>query len=101
MGFAKGVIAFIGTAFIAAVVAYSVSAPRNFESSMNEEMPSLGGKSINQAVKEAKAEAKREQCETFTELASEAWDRAVENDSLDRDASKIEKLDRQADRYCD
>lgn len=100
MDLGKGVIGFLGVAFIAAGVAYTVSAPRNVDNFMNQELASLDGKSPNQVMLEAKVEADRAQCETFSELAAEAWDRAVENESLERDSSKIEELDRQVERYC-
>lgn len=100
MDLGKGLIGFIGVAFIAAVVAYSVSAPRNAENMMDQEMASLDGKSINQSIADSKAEVRAEQCERFSAMAAEAWDRAVENDTTDRDAMKIDELDRQVERFC-
>lgn len=100
MNLAKGLAGAVGTAFIAAVVAFSVSAPRNVDNMMDQELSSLDGKSINQSIAESKAEARADQCERFTAMASEAWDRAVENGTTDRDAGNIDHLDRQVERFC-
>lgn len=100
MNIAKAGLGLVGTVVIAGWVAYSVSAPRNLDNAMNQEMTSLGGKSINQAMAETQAEVRAEQCERFSQMASEAWDRAVENETLDRDSAKIDELDRQAERFC-
>lgn len=100
MNIAKAGLGLVGTVVIAGWVAYSVSAPRNLDNAMNQEMTSLGGESINQAMAETQAEVRAEQCERFSQMASEAWDRAVENETLDRDSAKIDELDRQAERFC-
>ncbi len=101
MDLGRGIAGFVGVAFIAAVVAFSVSAPRNADDMMNQEMASLGGKSINQTMAETQAEARADQCERFSQLASDAWDKAVNNDTLERDTAKIEEMDRQAERFCE
>ncbi len=100
MDLGKGIIGIIGVAFIAATVAYSVSAPRNVDNMMDQEMASLDGKSINESMADSKAEVRAEQCERYSAAAAEAWDRAVENETIDRDAIRIDELDRQVERFC-
>lgn len=96
----KAIISIASTVAIAAVVAYGVSAPRNFENAMNQEMDALGGQSINEHVAEVRAEVRSEQCERLTRMAQEAWDHAVEQGTADRDALRLEEMDRQAERFC-
>ena len=100
MHLGQGIAGFLGVAFIAGTVAYSVSAPRNVDNMMNQEMASLDGKSINQAMADAKDEVRAEQCEQYSLAASETWDHAVENETLDRDTARINELDRQVERFC-
>ena len=100
MDIVKAGLGLVGTAAIAGWVAFSVSAPRNAENMMNQEMASLDGKSINETIADSKAEVRAEQCARFSAMAAEAWDRAVENDTTDRDATRIDELDRQVERFC-
>lgn len=100
MGIIKGLVGFAATVGIAASVAYSVSAPRNVDAMMNQPNPALGGKSINQELAETQARVRSDQCERFTEMANEAWDRAIEQGTSDRDAARLDEMDRQAERYC-
>lgn len=100
MNLVKGLAGAVGTAFIAGVVAFSVSAPRNVDNMMDQELSSLDGKSINQSIAESKAEVRADQCERYSALAAEAWDRAVENGTTDRDAAQIERLDQQVELFC-
>ena len=101
MNFGKGLIGLLATVGIAAVVAYGVSAPRNVDNVMNQDMAALGGQSINEHVAQAQAEANRQQCETFTRLAQEAWDRSVDQGTEDRDAETLDELDRKAAQFCE
>lgn len=96
----RAIISIASTVAIAAVVAYGVSAPRNVNNAMNEEMDALGGQSINQHVAEMRAEARSEQCERLTRMAQEAWDQAVERGTADRDALRLDEMDRQAESFC-
>lgn len=96
----KALVGIAGTAVIAGWVAFAVSAPRNVDNAMNQPMEQLGGSSINQTIKETQAEVRADQCERFTVMAQKAWDRAVEQGTLDRDADKLEEYDRQRDRFC-
>lgn len=96
----KAVISIASTVAIAAVVAYGVSAPRNVNNAMNQELDALGGQSINQHVAEVRAEVRSEQCERLTRIAQESWDQAVERGTADRDALRLEEMDRQAERFC-
>lgn len=98
---AKAILGLVGTVAIAGWVAYSVSAPRNFENAMNEPMESLGGSTIAESVEKAQAEARQAQCEEIRARANEAWDRAIENGTADRDAERLDELYREVGRYCD
>lgn len=100
MGIIKGLVGLAATAAIAASVAYSVSAPRNFENMMNDPNPALGGKSINQQVAESQAQVRSEQCEQLSRMAKDAWDRAIDQGTADRDAARLDEMDRQAERFC-
>jgi hypothetical protein len=96
MDIVKGALGLAGTVAIAGWVAYSVSAPRNVDNYMNQEMEALDGKSINQAMAESKAEADAVQCEQFKRLAEEEWNRSVEQN---READ-MAHLDAQIARFC-
>lgn len=96
MDIVKGALGLAGTVAIAGWVAYSVSAPRNVDNYMDQEMEALDGKSINQAMAESKAEADAVQCEQFKRLAEEEWDRSVEQN---READ-MAHLDAQIARFC-
>ncbi len=100
MNLAKGMMGLASTVFIAAVVAYAVSAPRNVDSVLNQDLAGLDGQSINEHIAQAKSDADQQQCETFSRLASEAWDRAQEQGTIDRDADTIAELDANVERYC-
>lgn len=100
MSIGRGIAALAGTVAIAAVVAYAVSAPRNVDNFMNAEQTSLDGKSINETVAEAQAEANRQQCEQYTRMAEDAWNRALEQGTADRDAARLDELDSQVARFC-
>ncbi|OZA94819.1 hypothetical protein U4960_05000 [Altererythrobacter sp. H2] len=100
MNIIKGLVGLAATAWIAAAVAYSVSAPRNVEDAMNQPMDSLGGQSINQQVAATQAEVRRDQCERFTQMAQEAWDQAIDQGTADRDAARLDEMDRQAENFC-
>ena len=90
----------VGTAVIAGWVAYSVSAPRNADAYMNQEMESLDGKSINQVLVEEKDKAWAMHCETYQDMAQKQWDRSIANGTQAEDADRIAELDRQVERYC-
>lgn len=96
MDIVKGALGLAGTVAIAGWVAYSVSAPRNVDNYMDQEMEALDGKSINQAMAESKAEADAVQCEQFKRLAEEEWNRSVEQN---READ-MAHLDAQVARFC-
>ena len=66
----KGVIGLVATVAIAAVVAYGVSAPRNVDAVMNQDMAALGGRSMNDHMAEAYTKAADERCAKFTEMAA-------------------------------
>lgn len=100
MSIIKAILGLVATVWIAAAVAYSVSAPRSVEAVMDQPNPALGGKSINQQVAETQAQVRSDQCERFTRMAQDAWDRAIEQGTTDRDAANLDELDRQAERYC-
>lgn len=100
MSVVKGLVGLVATAWIAAAVAYSVSAPRNVEDAMNQPMASLGGQSINHQVAATQAEVRREQCARHTQMAQEAWDRAIEQGTADRDAARLDEMDRMAEKFC-
>ena len=90
----------VGTAVIAGWVAYSVSAPRNADAYMNQEMESLDGKSINQVMVEEKDKSWAMHCERYQDLAQKQWDRSIANGTQEADADKIDELDRQVERFC-
>ena len=71
----KAILGLLGTIVIAGWVAYAVSAPRNVDNAMNQPMESLGGSSINEKISEAQEEARNAQCEQYSALANDAWDR--------------------------
>lgn len=96
----KGLVGLVATVGIAAVVAYSVSAPRNVDNFLNQEMESLDGKSINEQIAETQAEVAAEQCVAYTRRAEEAWDRAMDQGTVDRDAATLDELDAAAARFC-
>jgi hypothetical protein len=100
MSMLRAIVGLGGTIVIAAWVAYAVSAPRTADDFMNQEMASLDGKSINETVAEARADANAMQCETYRRLAQEQWDKSVTNGTTDRDADKLDEIDRQVDRFC-
>ncbi len=90
----------VGTAAIAGWAAYSVSAPRNFENAMNDPMVALEGSSISDEMLKAKKEAYAVQCAEIRAAAAESWERSLENGTIDQDQSRLDELDRQADRFC-
>lgn len=92
----KALVGILGTAIIAGWVAFSVSAPRNADNYMNQEMEALGGKSINATMAEAKAEADAMQCAQYRELAEAEWERSIDNGPSDQ----MDHLDRQIERFC-
>lgn len=96
----RALLGIAGTALIAGWVALSVSAPRNADNAMNQPMAQLGGSSINESVRETQARVRADQCERFTVMAQDAWDRAVEQGTLERDADTIAEYDRQRDQFC-
>ncbi|MFZ1743265.1 MAG: hypothetical protein WAT93_10445 [Pontixanthobacter sp.] len=100
MNIAKVGLSLLGTATIAGWVAFSVSAPRNFENQMNQPMAALDGKSLNQEIKATQDRVRTEQCARFTALANDAWDRSLENGTTDRDQIKLDELDRQKASFC-
>lgn len=100
MNFVRAGVSLAATAVIAGWVAYAVSAPRNLDNVMNEPMAALGGSSIAAEMDKAKTEAREQQCAKFQDLARDAWDRSLENDTSGRDAAEIDHLDRQVERFC-
>ena len=100
MGLIRGIVGLVATVGIAAVVAYGVSAPRNVDNMMDQPQPSLGGKSINQEVAATQPKLRADQCERFTRMAEEAWDRAVDQGTADRDADRLDEMDRLAEQAC-
>lgn len=100
MDIVKAGLGLVGTAVIAGWVAFSVSAPRNFENQMNQPMASLDGKSINEEMKATQDRVRAEQCARFTALADEAWERSLDNGTSDRDQMKLDELDRQKASFC-
>lgn len=96
----KAIASVVGTVVIAGWVAYAVSAPRNADAVLNQEMEALGGQTINEHMATVQAEAAREQCETFTRLAEDGWNRAMDQGTVDRDADRLDELDAQVARYC-
>lgn len=100
MDIVKAGLGLVGTGMIAGWVAYSVSAPRNFENQMNQPMASLDGKSINEEIKSTQDRVRADQCVRFTALADEAWERSLDNGTSDRDQIKLDELDRQKASFC-
>jgi hypothetical protein len=100
MGVVKALLGLAGTAFIAATVAYAVSAPRTVDAAMDQEQAALGGKSINQHFAEAKAEMDLERCNAAKRLAQDAWDHSIERGTAERDAERLDDLDGQVARHC-
>ena len=100
MKFIKKIVGVLATVWIAAVVAYSVSAPRNVESLMNEPNPALGGQSLNQEMAAAQAKVLSEQCEQVTRSAESARNRAIDRGTTDQDEARLDELDRLAEEYC-
>lgn len=96
----KGAIGLVATVAIAAVVAYGVSAPRNVDNMMNQDMAALDGRSMNDHMAEAHAKAADERCAKFTEMAEQAWDRAIEQGTDEREADTLDELDLQVDQHC-
>jgi len=100
MKLVKKIVSVIGIAWIAAVVAYSVSAPRNVENLMDQPNPALGGQSLNQQMAASQAKVRSEQCEDVTRLAESARNRAVDRGTTDQDEARLDELDRLAEEYC-
>ena len=100
MDIVKAGLSLVGTAVIAGWVALSVSAPRNANAYMDQEMDALGGQSINEHMAEKKAEVDAMQCAEYSRLSQELWDRAVANGTTEADSARIDELQRQVDRYC-
>jgi hypothetical protein len=100
MDLVKGLVGLVATVGIAAVVAYGVSAPRNVDNFMDQEQASLDGKSINQSIAETQAEVRQEQCEQATRMAEDAWNRAMDQGTADRDASTLDELDARVSQFC-
>lgn len=96
MNLAKGALGLLATVIIAGWVAYSVSAPRNVENAMSQEMASLDGKSINQVMEESKAEAYAAQCEEAKRRSDEEWSRSIEQNR----PARMEAFDAQIERFC-
>ena len=48
----------------------------------------------------AKKEAYAVQCAEIRAAAAESWERSLENGTIDQDQSRLDELDRQADRFC-
>ncbi|MBM3595130.1 MAG: hypothetical protein FJX31_04900 [Alphaproteobacteria bacterium] len=63
-------------------------------------MDALGGQSINQQVAEVREEVRSEQCDRLSRMAQDAWDQAAERGTADRDAQKLDQMDRQAEKFC-
>ena len=100
MKFIKKIVGVLATAWIAAVVAYSVSAPRNLENLMDEPNPALGGQSLNQEMAAAQAKVRSEQCEEVTRRAENARNNAINQGTLDQDAARLDELDQLVEEYC-
>ena len=100
MGLIRGIVGLVATVGIAAAVAYGVSARRNLDNMMDQRQASLGRKSINQEVAATQAKVRADQCERFTRMAEEAWDRAVDQGTADRDADRLDEMDRLAEQAC-
>lgn len=100
MDIVKAGLSLVGTAVIAGWVALSVSAPRNANAYMDQEMDALGGQSINEHMAEKKAEVDAMQCAEYSRLSQELWDRSVANGTTEADSARIDELQRQVDCYC-
>lgn len=100
MKFIKKIVGALAVAWIAAVVAYSVSAPRNVEDLMHEPNPGLGGQSLNQQMAASQAKVRSEQCAEVTRLAESARNTAIDRETTDQDAARLDELDRLAEEYC-
>ena len=96
----KAIAGLAGTVVIAGWVAYAVSAPRNVDNMMNQPMAALDGSSIGEEIKAAQDEVRADQCERFTIMAQDAWDKAVDQGTLERDSATLAEYDRQRDRFC-
>ena len=83
-------------------VAYMAFAvPSDVDEFMEQPMEALDGSSIGQEIKKAQSEARQQQCNQYQDLLAKAWDRAVESNTLERDADKIDQLEVQVARFCD
>lgn len=100
MSTVKAIAGLVGTVFIAAVVAYAVSAPRNVDAAFDQEIEALGGQTINEHMAAAQADAARQQCEAITRAAEQAWDRAMDQGTVDRDADRLDDLDAEVAQLC-
>ena len=100
MNAAQGIAGLVGTVVIAGVVANAVSAPRNVDNFMAAEQAALDGQSINQHIAQVQDDVRQQQCETYTRMAEEGWDRAMEQGTADRDAERLDELDRQVQQFC-
>ncbi len=101
MNVIKGLAFLFGTFWLAWVAYVALSVPTDVDQFMNEPMEALDGSSIGQEIKKAQSDARQRQCETYQDLLARAWDRAVENNNLERDADKIAELERDVKRFCD
>ena len=90
-----------GTFWLAWIAYMALIVPTNVDAAMNQPLDALDGSSIGQEIKQAQVEARQRQCDFYQDRLSTAWDNAVERGSLERDAEKIEGLDREVKRFCD
>ena len=101
MNAVKALAFLFGTFWLGWVAYMALSVPTDVDDAMSQPMEALDGSTIGEEIKKSQAEARQMNCETYRGLHSTAWDRAVENNTLDRDADRIEELERQVSRYCD
>lgn len=100
MNAVKAVAFLFGTFWLAWVAYMALKVPGDVDAAMNEPIEALGGSSIGQEIKQAQDDARQQHCDAYQDAHARAWDRAVEGNTLDRDADKLDELEAQMARYC-
>lgn len=90
----------VASVWIGWVAYMAFAVPTDVDEFMNEPMDALDGSSIGQEIKSAQAEARQQHCDQYQDMLTKTWDRAVESNTLERDADRIEHLEGQVERFC-
>ena len=74
--------------------------PSDVDAALEQPMEAIEISSIGAELKKAQADARQQQCDQYQVVLAQTWDRAVERDTLERDADKIDELERNVERFC-